>query len=459
MGGLSSAIYLSCAGWDIDVFEKNSAPGGKAWERHLDATQGRFRWDNGPSLLTMPHVLDDIFNYCGEKMETALPLLKIKPACRYFWTDGTVLDEDDSFWQRDDVRKYLAHAKGIYDLSGDCYLTRPPSQWWRAMLEPHLWKALEHLPKVATLRTLSEINGEFFKDRKLLQIFNRFATYNGSSPWLTPATFAIIPYVEATFGAWYPQGGMARIAESLWHLAEKRGVRFHFNSEKRDLAALAQSADACICNGDIITAHTHWLRDARRAKHFQSRQLSSSACILQIAVAKTFPQLSHHNLFFSDKYEQEFEEIFTEKKMPSEPTLYLAITSKSDPTDAPKNCENWFVLANAPAYSQVQTKGYERVVFQQLERHGIRLSPSDVISCHLSSPRDLASHSHAWEGALYGWASHSPTTSFLRPPMRHHSIKNLYFAGGTTHPGGGVPLALLSGKMAAEQIKRNHART
>ena len=201
LGGLAAAIRLARAGHAVELWEKNDGPGGKLKE----LSQEGFSWGTGPSLLTMPHVLRELFTAAGERLEDHLDLVHLDSACRYFWTDGTVIDEDSAFWRRPEVARFLDYARGIYELSGEAYLTRPPGDFWRAFSPRNLGK-LRHLGKVATLRTLAAEVERRISDPHLRQIFLRFATYNGSSPYLTPATFNIIPYVEAEFGAWYVRG-------------------------------------------------------------------------------------------------------------------------------------------------------------------------------------------------------------------------------------------------------------
>lgn len=452
IGGLAAAARLARMACRVDVLEKNAVSGGKATDRRARTPAGEFRWDCGPSLVTMPQELRDLFEFCGERMEDHLTLRRIDPACRYFWTDGTRIDEDAAFWERPDVSRYLARARGIYELSAGAYLHNAPGDWWRALRDVGL-ASLRHIPKVATLRSLASLNARYFDDPHVRQIFDRFATYNGSSPFRTPATFAIIPFVESEFGAWYPEGGMAQIPRAIEALARRQGAEFHFGHEVRDL--LDVGGDAVLCNADAITAHAHWLPDARRARRMQREELACSGYVLWLGVRGRTAALSHHNIFFSDDYRQEFREIFDGRRMPSQPTIYVAITARTQPGDAPEGCENWFVLVNAPAYTPADTRDYDEVILRRLAAFGVAPEP-DRILCRASfGPPDFRIRDNAWEGSLYGWASHSPRTALLRPPIRHPHHRHVFFCGGTTHPGGGIPLVLLSGKIAAGQIHRH----
>ncbi len=457
IGGLSAAARLAKMGYTVDLYEKNPVPGGKAVEHRQSTSSGSFRWDCGPSLMTMPHILQDLFAFCEERMEDHITLTPVDPACRYHWTDGTVIDENRSFWNQSAVRKYLDYAEGLYALSAPAFLQRPPRDWWKA-LGAEMIEHIKHLPKFMNMQSMATFNQRFFNDKHLLQIFDRFATYNGSSPFKTLSTFAIIPYVEASFGAWYPEGGIARIPEQLALLAERQGVRLHYNHEIHDLNTL--DASIRICNGDSITAHQRWLPQSHEGRDMLRHDLACSGYIMQLGVRKQFRELEHHNILFSDHYREEFDDIFVKKKLPREPTIYIAISSKRPgSTDAPDGCENWFVMVNAPATTPLDCKGYEKVVFDRLSEFGIKLEAKDIACCNTFSADDFERQHNAWKGSLYGWASHTMQTALFRPPLQHRQHPGLYFTGGTTHPGGGIPLVLLSGKIVSEMVLQDFPDT
>jgi phytoene desaturase len=469
LGGLAAAIRLARAGHAVEVWEKNAEPGGKLKE-HRD---GDFRWDTGPSLLTMPNVLRDLYAAAGERLDDHLELVRLDSACRYFWTDGTVIDEDAAFWQRPEVARFLDYARGIYELSGEAYLNHPPSELWRAFTPRNLGK-LRHLGKVATTRTLAAEVCRRITDPHLRQIFLRFATYNGSSPYSTPATFNIIPYVEATFGPWYVRGGMVKIAHELAALAQRCGVTFRFNTiaakwDGREATTHDGSTtrpNILVCNGDVLSASNTFLKattNPRARRSLLQPPLSTSGFILFLGVRGRDPRLAHHNIFFSDDYPREFAEIHSKKIAPREPTIYIAISARTDPDHAPEGHDNWFVLVNTPArdpnepWTNGEARGYCDLVCHRLAKFGFTDLPSRIVAEQVFTPTDFAARDLAHHGALYGWASHSIRTSLLRPPLRAPGTNNVFFAGGTTHPGGGIPLVLLSGKMVAEMIQREAA--
>jgi phytoene desaturase len=465
LGGLATAIRLASAGHRVEVWERNLTLGGKLQEVR---DQG-FRWDVGPSLLTMPAVLENLFTAAGRQLTDYLTLVPLETTCRYRWADGTVIDEDAAFWARPEVARFLHYAQGIYELSGEAYLHYPPEEFWRAFTLRSL-PALRHLPKVATTQTLAEKVDSFFTDPHLRQLFYRFATYNGSSPYRTPATFNIIPYVEQHFGGWYPRGGLARIPEALGKLALELGVTFHFDTtvssyDGRVLRAtngISAKPKAVICNQDVLMAAQTWLASSYTQKQrdsFQREPLSCSGFVVLLGVNRRYPQLAHHNIFFSEDYAQEFTDIFNRQRLPEKPTIYVSVTSRTDPEHAPVGMDNYFVLVNSPSLapdrlSEAKIETYAQAIIERLEKCGLEDLPKHVISlrtltCHEFATRDLSHH-----GSLYGWASHSIRASLLRPPLQHPNWKQVYFVGGTTHPGGGIPLVLLSAQMVANKILR-----
>ncbi len=464
LGGLATALRLRHRGHKVTLIEKNARPGGKLAELRQDG----YRWDMGPSLLTMPDVLRDLFTDLGHNLADHLDLAPVDPTCRYFWPDGFQIDEDSAFFQRPDVAAFLRYAAGIYSLSGEAFLTRPPHELWRAF-SPKNWPKLIHLPKVATLSTVAREVERRFPDPRLRQLFQRYATYNGSSPYRAPATFNVIPYVEATFGAWYLRGGMARLPETLARLARTAGIELLTEAEVKSLdgggARLSSGdiigADAYVCNGCTIEAHRRWIRFPgweAEARRLAKPERALSGFVLLLGVNRRYPQLSHHNIFFSHDYPAEFRQMFTEKQPATDPTIYISITARTDPDDAPEGHDNYFILVNAPAETESirwdkEGPAYADRIVAKLEAAGLTDLSHSIKARHIFTPLDFAQRDLSAAGSLYGWASHSPMTALLRPPLRSPLDPRLFFVGGTTHPGGGIPLVLLSAKMAAEQVE------
>ena len=458
IGGLSAAIFLARAGCRVQVFEKQATAGGKAAQYLATTQEGLFRWDIGPSLLTMPHILGETLKAAGLELETACPLVRVVPSCRYFWQNGHILDEDEAFWSRPDVQRYLRRAKGIYELSSTVFLRLRPSQWWRAVFNWKTLRNVHHLLKITTLETLHDLNRRFFKDDQIVQLFDRFATYTGSSPYRTPSLYAIIPYIEYAFGAWIPKEGMYRVVTVLEEAARSLGVELYYNTEVRDL--LSTEAAATVCNADLLSAVSWLPRNCKLARRLHRKPLSCSGYVMLLAVRGQRPALLHHNVLFSKNYQNEFVEIFEKQIPPTDPTIYICISCRHVTTDAPNGYENWFILVNMPAEPEADLSNYGDFVIERIREFGIRIQERDIIHRHEFGPREIALRDNAWRGALYGWASHGKMNSVLRPPIRHPIYKDLFFCGGTTHPGGGIPLVLLSGRIAAEYVLEclNHSK-
>lgn len=481
IGGLSCAALLAHSGKSVAIYEKNERVGGKLnW---LEA-EG-YSWDMGPSLLTMPYVFERLWQRLGRRLEDDLTLVPLPVTCRYRWTDGTVIDEDAAFWQRPEVARFLAYAKGLYDLSADAFLHHPLEEWWR-QIKPSNLPHLRHLPKIASFQSMDQVVRRFFgHDPHLVQLFDRFATYNGSSPYQTPAAFNIIPYVEAKFGGWYVRGGLYRIARALERICRELGVTFFTDTEVEGISSEKESSrahsgpfhlrtangktgtfDVVVCNQDVLSAYPRFL-DEREIERFQRDRLDKldpaiSGFILYLGVMREYPELSHHNIFFSDDYPGEFHQIFDERQPPGEPTIYVAIHSKDDPDRAPAGCENWFVLVNAPALAADSSlnwptfaQSYGDNIIRRLEdRFGLSgLSDAIRVRRHFT-PADFQTRYLARAGSLYGFASHGVQAAFQRPRLQPRGWKDFYFVGGSTHPGGGLPLVCLSGQMVADKILR-----
>jgi phytoene desaturase len=267
---------------------------------------------------------------------------------------------------------------------------------------------------------------------------------------------------------------MVKIARELQALAERSGVTLRFNitatawngSELTAHDGTRTRADILICNADVLTARTSFLAPltAEKTRRALLREpLSTSGFILFLGVRGRDPRLAHHNIFFSGDYPREFAEIHRQKIAPGEPTIYVSISARTDPGHAPPDHDNWFVLVNTPARNPAQpwtdpeARAYRDLVLARLGQFGFDDLPARIVAEHSFTPTDFAARDLAHHGALYGWASHSIRTSLLRPPLRAPGLGNVYFTGGTTHPGGGIPLVLLSGKMVAEMIQREAA--
>ncbi|MBP8055345.1 MAG: phytoene desaturase [Chloroflexi bacterium] len=470
IGGLNAAIRLAAAHQPVLLLEKNGQVGGKMSRFQTDG----FTWDTGPSVITMRHVFEELFAAANRHLDDYLTLNPVEPLTRYFYPDGTVLSasrdlphmaEQIARLDERDVEGYMAflsYSARLHRITGPVFIYDQPPTWRSFLRVP-----FRDWFKVDGLRTMDQAARSFVHSPHLRQLLGRFATYVGASPYLAPATLNVIAHVELTGGVWYPQGGIYSIAAALERLARELGVEIRTGCGVAEiLCDRARGRHSVtgvkLVDGEIIparqvisnldvTATYRQLLPGLKARPPQ--EPSCSGFILLLGVNKQHPQLAHHNIFFSRDYPAEFEAIFRQGVPPDDPTIYVAITSKSDPEHAPPGSENWFVLVNAPPVGpqfdwEREKERYRDHVLAKLAEQGVDVRPH-LISQHLFTPVDLERMTGAWRGALYGASSNSRWAAFLRPHNRATDVTGLYFAGGTTHPGGGVPMVTLSGKVAA----------
>ena len=388
IGGLSAAIRLAAAGRRVIVLEQNAQVGGKMGE----VTAEGFRWDTGPSVITMRAVFEDLFAAAGRRLEDTLTLLPVEPLTRYFYADGVVFDatrdlsrmlEQIAAFDERDVEgylAYLAYAARIHRVTGAKFIYNDPPTFSELARTP-----LRDIPAVDPLRTMDQAIRGFVHSPYLRQFLGRFATYVGASPYLAPATLNVIAHVELTGGIWYPRGGIYAIARAYERLARELGVEIRLNCaveriEVREGSVRAVSlvggerieARSVIANVDVATVYEQLIResaerperagkgsftrpDNARKNMLTRPERAASSCsgfILLLGIEGLHPQLAQHNIFFSTDYQREFNDIFTRNIPPDDPTIYVAITSKVDADHAPEGCENWFVLVNVPAFGR-----------------------------------------------------------------------------------------------------------
>jgi len=482
ISGLAASIRLAVAGYEVEVFEANSYPGGKLSSFEAN----NYRFDEGPSLLTLPQLIDELFVLANKNPKDYFQYLKLPETCRYFWEDGTQITayadlskfaaevEAKTGVPQKKVLSFLDEAAWKYKTVGDLFLERSlhkASTW----INPSALKSYLKIPFLGLFGTMNEANEAFFQHPKVVQLFNRYATYNGSDPFQTPALLNIIPHLEHNIGAFLPIGGMHAITLSLYNLALDLGVVFHFNARveevifdrKRVNAIIVNGeklpVDELICNMDMVNAYRSILKNAPQPKKLLSQPKSSSALIFYWGLKKKFSQLGLHNILFSDDYRSEFEHIFKMKTVFEDPTVYINITSKYESKDAPIDGENWFVMINVPTN---EGQNWDHIIAESKKHILAKMSRilqteiADLIETEsLLEPRTIELKTSSSGGSLYGNSSNNRFAAFLRHPNFSPDFYNLWFCGGSVHPGGGIPLALSSAKITAgliQKSKRKH---
>ena len=475
IGGIASALRLSKKGYQVTVFEANDYPGGKLSAFSL----GDYRFDAGPSLFTMPQYVDELFELHGERANDFFTYKKKKIACQYFWEDQTQLTayaELKLFLEEVQnklgvkaavLEKYLKRAKRKFDLTAPLFLEQSLHKL-SGFLSFKTIKALLNLGLYEINQNLHTVNAAQLKEPHLVQMYDRYATYNGSSPYQTPGIMTLVQHLEQEYGTFVPNGGMEQITRSLFELAKRKGVSFYLGEkvnqilvEKGKATGIKTKnqtllADIVLSNMDVFPTYKNLLKFTKAPQRILSQERSSSAVIFYWGIKKIFDQLDLHNIFFSVDYKAEFEAIFNQKKTSEDFTVYVNITSKDVPSDAPKGGENWFVMINTPAdqgqdWNQIKNELREKTI-AKLNRI-LKVDMDSLIQEEeVLTPPMIEQKTSSHLGALYGSSSNDKMAAFLRHPNFSSEIKNLYFCGGSVHPGGGIPLCLLSAKIATDLI-------
>ena len=477
LGGLSAAIHLAAAGQRVTVLERNAFVGGKAGQIELDG----FRWDTGPTVITLQPILADLFAAAGRRIEEYLTLVPIDPLTRYHYPDGTALDINTSLAQTvanveriapqdvDGYLRFLSYAARMHRIISPVMLYSDPPA-----LRDLFSLSLSEMAQV-DLRSMDSAICAHVRSPHLRQLFRRFATYLGASPYAARGYLNVIAHVELTAGLWYPIGGTFQIPLAYRRVAEELGVEIHTGTPvtrivtQEGRAVGVELGDGTFIDADAVIADVDptsvyqdllpELRDSKRLKRWVSKPYSCSGFVLLLGINRQHPQLAHHNIFFSSDYRAEFSAIFERGLPPVEPTIYIAITSKTDPSHAPPGCENWYVMVNTPPTGTAwnwaeKTAAYRDRILDRLALLGLGVR-EHIRAEHLLTPPDIERLTGAWRGALYGHSFNNPLASFQRPSTRSPDVQGLYFAGGATHPAGGVPMVTLSGKTASRLVLRD----
>jgi phytoene desaturase len=466
VGGLAVAIRLAASGRRVVVFERNEATGGKlAVVRHAGAT-----FDAGPSLVTLPHVFDELFRAAGTSLAAEVAMERLDPQFTYRWPDGSSLVVPDDVDERAAAfesfspgagaawRRFDDHGRRIWDISERTFLAGPmtgPLGLARRMRSPRELLAID------PLRSLHRLAARTFTDPRLAQWAGRYATYSGSSPYRAPATLACIPHIEARHGCWYPRGGLDELRRALHRVAERVGVDVRTGvdverivddgSAVTGVVAGLQRFDApvVVANADAEQVYGDLLADERALRRVRRAPRSMSGLVVLALVDGTTPGVAHHTVSFSGDDRAEFDALAA-GRMADDPTVYACVSTVSDPTQSPPGTENWFLLVNTPPGIRLDPDAERTRVLDVLAARGLdvrgRVRWSDVIT-----PLQFAARTRAPAGAIYGTSSDGRRAAFLRPGNQG-ARRGLYLVGGSSHPGGGLPLVATSAAIVARMI-------
>ncbi|ANU09773.1 phytoene dehydrogenase [Planococcus antarcticus DSM 14505] len=476
LGGLSSAVTLAHAGFDVELFEKNSHLGGKLMPVEL----GSYRFDFGPNTITMPAVFNKVISQTAENPQDYLEFVPLEVHTRNHFPDGRAFDftsDQEQMIQQlkildppaaDKYPDFIKEISRLYYFS-ERYFFPVTFQSWRDYLSPSLGFALL---QVRPAESMHHFFQRYFKNPLLVQAFDRYATYIGSSPYKAPATFSMIAYLELVEGVYYTKGGNTGIANAFAAVARKSGAQLHTHAEVKKIITDGREArgielgdgtridaDLVILNGDLLSAFPALVEESERPSLSDAKvaafEPSISAFVITVGLTSRLDSLKHHNVFFSSDYQKEFSDLFENSAYSDEPTVYISNSSYTDPSVSPDG-DNLFILVNAPALTkeghlQIDPETYKERIYDFLLSYGVDIR-SHLAKEKIFTPAFIRDKFGSFRGALYGPSSNRPKDAFLRPPNASRDIRNLFFVGGSTHPGGGSPMVVLSGLNVSNKI-------
>lgn len=468
IGGLTAAIRLSAAGHHVVVLERNPLLGGKV----ADLDEAGFRFELGPTVLTMPHLFDEVIRLSGSSLDDELELVRLDPQFRYRWPNGTVLDVPD------DRSATAATIESFSPRSGE--------QW--AKFSQHierLWEAGERtaltgsntsklsrvtsagdIGRVDGNRTLAKASASFFDDPRLRQLVNRYATASGSSPYKAPATVASLLHQEQGFGCWHVTGGISRLREALVRVATSMGVQLRTGVDVGRIAVEggavtgvefadggAEGADVVVSNVAAAHLYTDLLPDAKQARLLDKAGPSMSAFVMCAAVRGRTEGIAHHNVFFPLHDQQEFKYLDS-GQIPIDQTILASVSSVTDAGQAPPDCENWYVMVHTPPEIGIDRKLMTAGLLNRLAERGFDLRRRIEFTRTLV-PADFDARYRARGGSLHGTSSNGKRALFSRP-SNEGPVDGLYLVGGSAHPGGGLPSVATGARIVADLVADRH---
>ena len=488
LGGLATACTLAARGYAVVLCDKNSWTGGKA----AVYEEGGFRFDMGPTILTIPAVLKRIFDEAGQPLESALDLVPLDPQWRSFFDDGTTLDlhadvekmkaELEQFspgsGAGEGYSRFMDLAKKLHKISDDFF-------FWKSigglkdMFDPKRSVTVSMLREVMRMRPGHSVAGtvrSYVPDSRAAQMLDHYTQYVGSCPESSPAVLCGIAHMQSNEGVWYPRGGTAAVPKALTKLALSLGVEIRTNTAIRQIivengrASGVLTADgetirggAVVTNSDSVRTHKELL-DGRPRQKFLGRRNYEPACsgvVLYLGLNRRYDQLLHHNFVFSADPHKEFDAIYRQGEPAPDPTCYVCAPAATEPGVAPPGGESLYVLVHTPylrphhKWSEMLPAYRDRIVEKLKQTAGLEDIEQHIVVEHALTPQDIQDRYHVLDGAIYGLASHGRFLGAFKPANRSPDVEGLYLAGGSAHPGPGMPMVLMSGWIAGDCVDQD----
>ena len=471
---MSAACFMAKAGWQVQVLEKNSMPGGRARKMLIDG----FTFDMGPSWYWMPDVFEHFFNQFGRKVSDYYTLERLDPSYRVYWPDGPIdipadynqlraLFESLETGSGEMLDKFLEEAAYKYDV-GIRKLVFKPGQSLTEFVD---WQLMSGVFKLDVFTSMKKHVSRHFKNEKLRELMEFPVLFLGALPEDTPALYSLMNFADIKGGTWYPKGGMYSIVDAMYQLARELGVTFHFDSpvtsleikddvvEKVITAETAYTADVVIGGADYHHIETDLLPPAYRSytpKYWDSRVMAPGCLLYYVGLNKKLSNIQHHTLFFDVSFQVHGQEIYKTKKWPTSPLFYVSATSVTDKDSAPAGCENLFFLIPVATGltndSEDLRESYFEMIVERFEKHIGESIRQNIIVKKSFAQQDFVNDYNAFKGNAYGLANTLLQTAILKPSIRSKKVKNLFYTGQLTVPGPGVPPSLISGEVVAGQI-------
>jgi len=477
IAGLAASIRLAKSGFFVELLEANESAGGNLSE--IDS--GGFRFDGGPSILTKPEYIQELFLLCNKNPDDYIRFRKVEPLFRYFFPDGTSIDSySDRLKFREELEKKTAEpfshvdkllddSKEIFRLTHEVFLERSLHEV-KNYFNLSTLRGILRFNRVRAFQSMHRYNRRALSDPRLVQLFNRYASYNGSNPFEAPATLNVITHFAVNDGSFLPEGGMISISKALLRLAEEAGVHVRLKCpvnkiriENKKVTGVETTAgflpaDAVLSNADIHYTYQKLLPEVAMPGIISKQPRSSSVIVFYWGINKVLPGIELHNTFFGKDDKAEYEALFRNGRICVDPTVYLYNSSHFNPEDAPPGKSNWFVMVSAPFdngqdWEEIVAEARKNV-FRKLSEALHQDIPALIVSENILTPPMIAHKTNAWRGSIYGNSSNGIFSAFLRHANFSRKIKGLYFCGGSVHPGAGIPLCLLSAKITSDLIER-----